>query len=342
MENEKKSEKPKQEPSIQRLKKQYPDGLNFASGRFGHKKIGVNRFVVQEADGLRFVEEKDDAFVLVKKVSWHELPQRLYMDKLFLKAFYYSDEKETNSVLTLSRADDGDEICREIEQRKQVTLKKRKGIQKIVGFRSGSIWKSAIAISVYALMLFFVIGLFTGNDDEAVAKPTGAKEERAVKTEEEKESKQIAESKESEQQPSTETSPEVKKESASKPKSKESIFDVNDVYGKFDDPDAVETTEEMYINDEKEKTYVVADGVVFQTVKSFENLDVDILATTDFDFLINHAKDSMPQDVELKKTLKENKEFMYHSKSTKKDYNVVFGITENNRVYAVFVSQNVY
>lgn len=214
MGNEKKSEKPVQESSIQRLKKQYPDGLNFSSGRFGHKKIGVNRFVVQEADGLRFVEEKDDAFVLVKKVSWHELPQRLYMDKLFLKAFYYSDEKETNSVFTLSRADDGDEICREIEQRKQVTLKKRKGIQKIVGFRSGSVWKSAIAISFYALMLFFVIGLFTGNDDEAVAKPTAAKEERAVKTEKEKEkeSKQIAESKES-KSTSTSLNQEPKKDS---------------------------------------------------------------------------------------------------------------------------------
>lgn len=341
MGNEKKSEKPVQESSIQRLKKQYPDGLNFASGRFGHKKIGVNRFVVQEANGLRFVEDKGDAFVLVEKMKWEDLPEQLYADKLFLKAFYYSDEKEKNSVLTLSRADDGDKICREIEQRRQVTLKKRKVHQRIVGFRSGATWKSAIAIGVYALMLFFVIGLFTGNDDEAVAKPTVAKKEQAVKTEE-KESKQIAESKKSEQKTSTETSPEVKKETKSKPESKESIFDVNDVYGKFDDPDAVETTEEMYKNEDEEKQYVVADGVVFQTVKFFDDLNVEILATTDFEFLINHAKDSMPADVELKKTLKENKEFIYYSKSTKKKYNVVFGITENDHVYAVFVSQYVY
>lgn len=200
MDNNAKGEDQKQETSIQRLKKQYP-GLNVASGRFGHKKIGVNRFVVQEADGLRFVEEKDNAFVLIQKVSWSELPQRLYMDKLFMKAFYYTDEKEEHSVFTISRTDDGDAICAEVQKRKQVTVKKRKAIQRIVGFRSGSIWKSAIAVSVYAFMLFFVIGFFVGNDDEAVAKPAS---ETKSKIEVEKErrvpdSGQLSETKKSKQ-----------------------------------------------------------------------------------------------------------------------------------------------
>lgn len=336
MDNNAKGEDQKQETSIQRLKKQYP-GLNVASGRFGHKKIGVNRFVVQEADGLRFVEEKDNAFVLIQKVSWSEFPQRLYMDKLFMKAFYYSDEKEEHSVFTISRTDDGDAICAEVQKRKQVTVKKRKAIQRIVGFRSGSIWKSAIAVSVYAFMLFFVIGLFVGNDDEAVAKPAPVKEEQVK----DKGTKSKEETTKNEQETSAKTSSnEDKKETKSKIEAKESIFDINDVYGGFDDPNAVETVEDVYKNDDKEKTYLVADGVVFQTIKYFGDLNVDLLATTDFDFLINHAKDSMPEDVELKKTIKENKEFLYYSKSTKKDYIVAFGITENDHVHSVYVSQN--
>ena len=336
MDNNAKGEDQKQETSIQRLKKQYP-GLNVASGRFGHKKIGVNRFVVQEADGLRFVEEKDNAFVLIQKVSWSELPQRLYMDKLFMKAFYYTDEKEEHSVFTISRTDDGDAICAEVQKRKQVTVKKRKVIQRIVGFRSGSIWKSAIAVSVYAFMLFFVIGFFVGNDDEAVAKPAPAKEEQ-VKT---KETKSNEETPKDEEEISAKTSSNKdKKETKSKLGARESVFDINDVYGEFDDPSAVETMDSMYINEEENKMYVTADGEVFQTVKSFDDLELKLLPKVDFKFLINHAMDSMPNDAVLSKTLKENKEFLYHSNQTKKDYIVTFGLTNENDVISVYVTQN--
>lgn len=163
--------------SIERLKEQYP-GLNIASGRYKKTRIGVDWYIVQESDGLRFVEEKDGIFVLVEKVKWDALPEQMYLDELFLKSFYYSDEKEKDIVLTIARAYDGDEIRKEIQKQKQIILKKRKAIQKVLGFRSGSIWKSAIAISVYALMLLFVVGLFVGNEEEAVAKPETIQKEK--------------------------------------------------------------------------------------------------------------------------------------------------------------------
>ncbi|AHA31285.1 hypothetical protein [Exiguobacterium sp. MH3] len=163
--------------SIERLKEQYP-GLNIASGRYKKTRIGVDWYIVQESDGLRFVEEKDGTFVLVEKVKWDALPEQMYLDELFLKSFYYSDEKEKDIVLTIARAYDGDEIRKEIQKQKQIILKKRKAIQKVLGFRSGSIWKSAIAISVYALMLLFVVGLFVGNEEEAVAKPETIQKEK--------------------------------------------------------------------------------------------------------------------------------------------------------------------
>lgn len=164
--------------SIERLKEQYP-GLNIASGRYKKTRIGVDWYIVQESDGLRFVEEKDGTFVLVEKVKWDALPEQMYLDELFLKSFYYSDEKEKDIVLTIARAYDGDEIRKEIQKQKQIILKKRKAIQKVLGFRSGSTWKSAIAISVYALMLLFVVGLFVGNEEEAVAKPETIQKEKA-------------------------------------------------------------------------------------------------------------------------------------------------------------------
>lgn len=174
---EEKQEKKVEKTSIERLKEQYP-GLNIASGRYRKKRIGVDWYIVQESDGLRFVEEKDGIFVLVEKVKWDALPEQMYLDELFLKSFYYSDEKEKDVVLTIARAYDGDEIRKEIQKQKQIILKKRKAIQKVLGFRSGSIWKSAIAISVYALMLFFVVGLFVGNEEEAVAKPETIQKEK--------------------------------------------------------------------------------------------------------------------------------------------------------------------
>ncbi|WP_290779355.1 hypothetical protein [Exiguobacterium sp. UBA5002] len=174
---EEKQEKKVEKTSIERLKEQYP-GLNIASGRYRKKRIGVDWYIVQESDGLRFVEEKDGIFVLVEKVKWDALPEQMYLDELFLKSFYYSDEKERDVVLTIARAYDGDEIRKEIQKQKQIILKKRKAIQKVLGFRSGSIWKSAIAISVYALMLLFVVGLFVGNEEEAVAKPETIQKEK--------------------------------------------------------------------------------------------------------------------------------------------------------------------
>ncbi|MGX8177358.1 hypothetical protein ACWS7L_07670 [Exiguobacterium artemiae] len=333
---EDKQVKKAEKTSIERLKEQYPSCL-VGKAKLRKKSAGTDHFIVQEAEGLRFIKDNNKQFETVHVMKWSELPKQLYLDKLFIDARFYEDEKHEQIAFTIARVEDGDKICVEIMKHTNVEVKKRRAIQKVLGFRSGSIWKSAIAISVYALMLFFVIGLFVGNEEEAVAKPSSVKEEQLK----DKDGKSEEETPKDEKETSAKSSSnEEKKETKSKLKAKESVFDTNDVYGEFDDPNAVETMDSMYINEEENKMYVTADGEVFQTVKSFDDLELNLLPEVDFKFLINHAKDSMPNDVILSKTLKENKEFLYHSNKTKKEYIVTFGLTDENNVTSVYVTQN--
>ncbi|KQS19242.1 hypothetical protein ASF99_04975 [Exiguobacterium sp. Leaf187] len=167
---EDKQVKKAEKTSIQRLKEQYPSCL-VGKAKLNKKSAGTDHFIVQEADGLRFLKEKDHQFDTILVMKWSELPELLYLDKLFIDARFYKDKNHDQIAFTIARVEDGDKICNEIMKHTTVEVKKRKAIQKVLGFRSGSIWKSAIAISVYALMLLFVVGLFVGNEEEAVAKP---------------------------------------------------------------------------------------------------------------------------------------------------------------------------
>lgn len=169
---ESKKEHPKQKDLLTRVKEQLP-GRDIAYVQFNKEKHSSSQVIADFGDHYKLYEvQGEDRIVQYESKGWRTLPDQLILDKYFLRLVYRT--KSGSPVFVLSRPD-GEKLMDKISKYATVEVIERKWYQKIVGFRSGSRFKSIVAIGLYAGVLFLgsaavsgVGGFFIGDDKVSV------------------------------------------------------------------------------------------------------------------------------------------------------------------------------
>jgi len=184
------------------IKKKHPDAWLIEFASIGNKLI-TNEYGAFTHDGLTtYVLSPQKKLTKTGEMTW---PREKHgeVDHFAIKSHFAIDGLE---FVTGNR---GKEVQKFLEREKKDSFTKliRPFYQKILGFRSKKRWKQITATIGYLFILIFVIGLFTGEDDESdknntktvTTTPTTETENKTPKeTEEKKEITDKQEQKETE------------------------------------------------------------------------------------------------------------------------------------------------
>jgi len=139
-----------------------------------------NQFYVvsTEVGGLYFYILHSNSVELLVHYSWDEVPNELFKTDHKNNRTYRHKKKVLLTIFIGN--EEGKEVAKLIERRKKILLLARPWYRKIPGYRSGTIWKMALASLVYFSLLS---GIVDGGDDEDKVEPAKTEQVNTLKAE---------------------------------------------------------------------------------------------------------------------------------------------------------------
>lgn len=142
-----------------------------------------NFFAVFNPSGIEVYEfTTDKNLVLKHTLLWTDWSS-VHIDHFALKSVFLfkGSGGEEQFAVSDGSGKQSEEVIRQHTQI-EVSLHSRKWYQKILGFRSGKRWKMITASLVYLMLLFGIIGAFTGGGDaqQTVAEPSKQEESKPI------------------------------------------------------------------------------------------------------------------------------------------------------------------
>lgn len=145
--------------------------------------------VATEKEGLYFYIRHQQSVELLVHYNWNQIPDELFKSDRKNDRTY---RHKKDVILTIFVGnEEGKEVAKLIERRKKILLLARPWYRKIPGYRSGTVWKMALASLVYFSLLS---GLVDGDDEKDKAEPVKTEQVNTLKAEDTEE-KETAEDK---------------------------------------------------------------------------------------------------------------------------------------------------
>lgn len=134
--------------------------------------------VASEIGGLYFYILHSNSVELLVHYEWDEVPNEVFKTDHKNNRTYRHKKKVLLTIFIGN--EEGKEVAKLIERRKKILLLARPWYRKIPGYRSGTIWKMALASLVYFSLLS---GMVDGDDDEDKTAPVKTEQVNTLKTE---------------------------------------------------------------------------------------------------------------------------------------------------------------
>jgi micrococcal nuclease len=157
------------------IKDKHPDVWLIGNASIG-EKLNYNEHGAFTKKGLiTYILSNEKKLIKTGEISW-PTEKHGEVDHFAFKSIFSIDG------IQFVTGNHGKEVQKFLEGEKKdsFTIKPRPFYRKILGFRSGKRWKQVTAVIGYLLIIFFLIGIFNGNDSENGEKHTN--KEKAVET----------------------------------------------------------------------------------------------------------------------------------------------------------------
>lgn len=137
--------------------------------------------VATEIGGLYFYILHSNSVELLVHYEWDEVPNELFKtDHKNNRTYRHTRQKKKILFTIFIGSDEGKKVAKLIERRKKILLLARPWYRKIPGYRSGTIWKMALASLVYFSLLS---GIVDGDDEKDKTAPAKTEQVNTLKTE---------------------------------------------------------------------------------------------------------------------------------------------------------------
>ena len=157
------------------IKEKHPDVWLIEFASIG-EKLNNNEYGAFTKNGLiTYLLSNEKKLIKTGEISW-PIEKIGEVDHFAIKSIFSIDG------IQFIIGNHGKEVQKFLEGEKKdsFTIKPRPFYRKILGFRSGKRWKQVTAVIGYLLIIFFLIGLFNGNDSET--KENHTNKEKVVET----------------------------------------------------------------------------------------------------------------------------------------------------------------